>query len=1094
MNVRVFIVAALFTIIHVKGISQGLPSVIMPNPEPAKIASYGKYEISNFTGKPNISIPLYNIKTTRLELPISVTYEATGVKVSDIASNVGLGFFLNAGGVITKAIVGLPDDYSGGYLGHTPTVNDLLNPTYLFDLAYNQQYDLEPDKYYYNFNGVSGEFSFDVQKNIFNIGMNGVTINRTNDGFNIVDEEGNLYEFTKKEYTTVEVDLDISQPNSVTSWWLTKITSADKSDVMELEYEPDLEEQEQTQSFSQVYGPKMLYREPPPFFGGQPYMESTDGPILESSSSFQKRSWVAQRLHTIKFRNGKVEFVNVKDRQDVINSTRLDRIEIYSKINDTQYAKVKTVKLATDYFHYTGSIEYNSIFYSTTAGKHRLKLLAIEEYDRENNFINKHSFEYDLSSEIPYRGSLVYDYWGYNNGAYINNRAVTLIPAQRTDDNRYNVGGANREPNEQAMKAGILTKITYPTGGSTKFSWEAHRYFYSSQTVQPMTAFSKVYGNDITNTPRPYKTIPFTLAEAQTVAIHSIINYVSAETPYDDPELYDLSQDVYPYVSLVNDDTGQEFYRASYGNALLDVTASRSLPAGNYKLITTCYVNNVNAFASIEVQYTKTVNTTDIRPAGGLRIAGIENYSSNDKLGYKETYKYGANESNYGVLSMPPSMMNTLSYNKKYAYILQYIKANVSRKIYRSEPVASINLSGGSSVVYPVVTKYIGNNQTNIGKTIFQYHYQYDISLTSYPSGTNEEFVVTRYPWRTGYLTDQKEYKNENNNYTLVRHTHNDYTELGVANFQSPKAGFVASPAPVGAWPGASIFTAEDYYRTSYPTVKGVNQLTSSSTTEYNLSGDSLKSTTTYSYDPLYNKFLTSQISINSKGESIKVVNKYPFDKEQITGLNAANKTALDRMMEKNIISPVVETQTFKDNTFLERIRTNYQIWNGSQSNTGSVIKPQSLERQVLTLPSEIIYRLLNYDDSGNILEQAKKSDISSVYLWGYSNSYPLAEIKNSTFTEVLSALGLTQLQLESTAAVTFPSTDYLNRIANLRTGLPKALITTYTYKPLEGLKSVTDPNGNTTSYEYDPAGRLQYMRDKDNNIIKSYEYKYQNR
>jgi YD repeat-containing protein len=56
---------------------------------------------------------------------------------------------------------------------------------------------------------------------------------------------------------------------------------------------------------------------------------------------------------------------------------------------------------------------------------------------------------------------------------------------------------------------------------------------------------------------------------------------------------------------------------------------------------------------------------------------------------------------------------------------------------------------------------------------------------------------------------------------------------------------------------------------------------------------------------------------------------------------------------------------------------------------------------------------------------------------------------------------------------------------------LPGALVTTYTYSPLFGITSETDPSGKITYYEYDGLGRLKLIRDQNNNILKKFDYKY---
>src|SRR5687767_12654498 len=75
-----------------------LRSVVTPSPTTASLGKYGEIPVSLYTGIPSISIPLYEIKDGPLSLPISLSYHAGGIRVEEIASSVGLGWTLNAGG------------------------------------------------------------------------------------------------------------------------------------------------------------------------------------------------------------------------------------------------------------------------------------------------------------------------------------------------------------------------------------------------------------------------------------------------------------------------------------------------------------------------------------------------------------------------------------------------------------------------------------------------------------------------------------------------------------------------------------------------------------------------------------------------------------------------------------------------------------------------------------------------------------------------------------------------------------------------------------------------------------------------------------
>jgi hypothetical protein len=188
-------------------LGQGDVTKLIPKktPESPNVASLGKYvdiPVGNYTGTPNISIPIHTVQNRSISVPISISYHASGIKVEEEASWVGLGWSLNAGGVIRKtvksrddfSINGMIDSYQTyQYLStydnsetpklgtrvikldqnNNPTGYKLIGVTNgniienpLFDAVeqigqYNagvSSKDAEPDLFSFNFGGYTGKF------------------------------------------------------------------------------------------------------------------------------------------------------------------------------------------------------------------------------------------------------------------------------------------------------------------------------------------------------------------------------------------------------------------------------------------------------------------------------------------------------------------------------------------------------------------------------------------------------------------------------------------------------------------------------------------------------------------------------------------------------------------------------------------------------------------------------------------------------------------------------------------------------------------------------------------------------------------------
>jgi hypothetical protein len=149
----------LTTVVQLKGQTQfhETNKIIPPSPTATGLGIYGSVPINMYNGSPNINIPIYDISTASNLVKIFMQYDASGTRVQQDASWSGLGWSLNAGGVITRTVKQIDDFKSNGYFFAGPLPPAGYQGNYAIDV-YNGNVDGEQDVFNFNFNSYSGRF------------------------------------------------------------------------------------------------------------------------------------------------------------------------------------------------------------------------------------------------------------------------------------------------------------------------------------------------------------------------------------------------------------------------------------------------------------------------------------------------------------------------------------------------------------------------------------------------------------------------------------------------------------------------------------------------------------------------------------------------------------------------------------------------------------------------------------------------------------------------------------------------------------------------------------------------------------------------
>lgn len=1093
-----------------------LPNPILKSPEASSFQCYGKYDISEYTGNPSINIPLYNFKCREIEFPISLTYQSGGITVDQEATWVGLGWNLAIGGCINYIPAGNDDNsYPRSALWDTYYSFFNSNPATHFvtseknistkeDLMYDLHNGLgERDFYSVNILGKTFLFFINPYTNQPTIIGKGSEIYKIspidyNNGWIIVDGDGTTFLFANKE-----VLLSGTGKLYTSAWYLTQIKSS-IGDIVNFNYTPA----------ENVYFLPRVYQKYDIILQTTPLATTTNALSAQyKSPGFHTENILSTHyitkgyLSSISTEDIVIDFL-LNTRSDIAGGSRkLDYLVVKSKITGRV---IKKYRFNYDYFigTYIGGDYMNEASNVPSMDPYRmqrLKLLSIDEMASEN--IQTYSFEY-YAKPLPYKTSYSTDYWGFYNGQEnkvttddFNGSTHTFIPSPLIyyiGDTKYasypdvikKMSAANRLTSEEYMTAASLKRIIYPTKGYTDFIYEPHDFISDRHYPNGESVTKSIYSVADVNYagnyggPNIYKL--FTLDEKYegflTVTFTGKKDDIPLKLFYNYAASVRLASVMPPFLAPY--EVNLNNYK-SLNDYKCEITIPVCLPANTYNLVANLpaqFGDNPGISVTATLSLTK-VDVAEHSTGGGLRIKSILNYDHDGRLLEKNEYEYkNENGKTSGVLLCPKLFAeekDIYSFVYKpgdYAFnAALYHILRLSNNVNNTSAFA--NMIGNTSVGYSrVLIKKIRDDGAS-GATILYFQNYPSMKMLSniylfsdaQNGNLNKKIVLN-----AACDTLQKIiniYSTKNNLIYKCNAVVEDFSQ-GLEPFYSPPIMY-------------SGFNYTRYSIQVYPYFYDWTVLEQSVITDYKDNNAKVIVTHNYDYNTT-NHAITREKTCSSIGNEIIVTeNKYP--------MSFSTDAVFNLMVDKHILNPIVQRNKYlllnNIEALLDRQQILYSKWDDN-----------------VFLPSAILYGncenflenriTFMYDSKKNIQSTIKDSLEKVVYLWSYSARYPVAKIVGLTYPEVKELLG--EYFISDLSSEINNIDSYLTFIRN---SLPQALVTTYTYQPLVGMTSSTDPSGLTTYYDYDDFNRLKraYIKEKDssgNEIeknIQTYDYHYKN-
>jgi len=1149
-------------------ISTDLPKVIPPSPTVSALMKYVEIPVSNYSGIPNISIPLFSetSHSKNINLDISLTYHPSSVAVDERASDVGLGWSLNAGGTISRTVRGIPDEllqlpsnspgsspdgkigiYQNNISNHnnnyyyfinniTSTsqnwykpnlsqVNQDIGNEFLWNAAVKGKYDTEYDLWQFNFMGYSGKFI--IKKNENNVLqvvplsdyrikiINNYDINSFSpNSFTVFDEKGYQYVFDVIETSVnrggvrTTTYIPDSNGNSVlssndtvysdrefkSSFHLSKIYDNNNQLLISFNFkDQELKEGFTNSTIATTVFPN-ISQSIDDYYAL--YNHCGDLPPLETVTNSTTIIKV-KKLESIDIVNkSKIGFNFLQGREDtnILNN------------NQTSYLQSISIKNVADKLIKKFTFEYD---YRITLQK-RMFLKKINILKNDNSSDGNYSFDY---YNIDTQGKMVSkDAWGFFN--LINSCNVTSIN--------------NKKTSPEFSYHELLRKIKNPTGGSTIFDFEANRYSHIGN--QSITDFSE---NDFFN--QNIENLNFTFTDQINTQALPVSTFLRKVLIY--PSTFEATAPATTDKTMVLRKKVNGEWQEIKGllcpfnnnsccfEAVLEPNTEYDIRRHNMDLL-----NNEADYASVE--FFKIV-TKKFLFGGGNRIKKIS-YFLQDISPVYDTATITANtekEFSYELNSDSEKSSGSLVFSKPVFESNDMVATNIGFSPYSGYDCPNPNFITHSFITTNTVNflpaiktqgsdvgyKDVVVSETNKGKIYNQftspidypeeniaygppfaptcnYDYKRGLLLNEKISDHNdnlltetvktysfENFVThtgTRFrrPYGQCFTGSGASYLNSYVNYKdFITSPNQECTECSLVNYKINKSFVCPLPLdqgysnPILLFP---IFEAYGWAKTDSVKTKSYF---------YNMGNQKItKTNETFSYNNI-NKNISEHNITNPDGVSMKT--KYFYD----IGNNS--------IYSQNRISDIKKIEIYKNNLLIEKKEVDYvNSWVDNVSYLPQSVKTFSLQNSV---PSEeIIYN--KYDSKGNILQFTVINGISTSIIWGYNSTQPIAKIEGATYADVqnLATAIITASDADAGAVINNDESALLNALDIFRRNpaLANFQVTTYTYDPLIGVRSITPPSGIREYYFYDSANRLEFIKTKDDagfKILKEFKYNY---